>query len=279
MTHNIQLGTINSLMIKRSTENGFYLVDKEDREVLLPNAYITNDMRLNRVIDVFIYTDSEDRLVATTQKPFCMVNEFAYLEVVDVSNFGAFVSIGLLKDILVPKREQVQPFKIGDKRVVKLIEDDRTGRLVAVEKFERRFWSDTRNLKQGQEVDILVYAKSDLGYKVIINNLYQGLVFKNEVFAKLEMGDRKKAYIKNIRPDGKVDVSLRVIGEAKKDEDETIVLNILKEQKSMPYNYKSDSDAIYSAFGISKKAFKKSLTGLLEKNLITLNDSGITLVV
>jgi predicted RNA-binding protein (virulence factor B family) len=278
MNHNIELGVTNSLIIGRGTDNGFYLQDKEGEEVLLPNSYITEDMKIGDMVDVFVYTDSEDRIVATTEKPLCQKDDFAYLEVVDECSFGAFVDIGLPKDILVPTKKQIKPFRVGEKRVIKLIEDEYTNRLVAVEKFDRLFERETRDLSISQEVEIIVFAKSDLGYKVAVNNRYEGLVFKNEVFQNINIGDTLKAYIKNIRRDGKLDIILQPFGKDRTEDNSQKVLSVLKDNGGfMPYNYKSDSNDIYATFGLSKKAYKKALTTLQNSEEISIDEKGISL--
>jgi predicted RNA-binding protein (virulence factor B family) len=277
MNHSIELGVINSLIITREKDQGLYLSDKDGNEILLPRAYMTDDMKLNDIIDVFVYTDSEDRLVATTDTPLCKKGEFAFLEVVDDSPFGAFVSIGLPKDILVPKRKQVREFKIGEKRVVKLIEDENTNRLIAVERFIKLLSKDTSSLHKNDEVDIIIYAKTDLGYKVIVNNSYEGLIFHNEIFEDIKRGDKRKAYVKNVRQDGKLDIILQPMGNSAKDASNSKVLELIQKHKSMPYNYKSDAEDIKKVFGLSKKAFKKALTSLQDSGSIVISDSGISL--
>jgi predicted RNA-binding protein (virulence factor B family) len=278
MNHAIEIGEINSLIVTREKEQGLYLSDKDGNEILLPKSYVTPEMQIDRVVDVFVYTDSEDRLVATTLTPYCKKGEFAFLEVVDDCQFGAFVDIGLPKHILVPKRKQVVPFRVGDKRVVKLIEDENTNRLIAVERFINLLSKETHGLHKNQEVDIILYTKTDLGYKVIVNNMYEGLIFHNEIFQDVKRGMKTKAYIKNVREDGKLDIILQPMGKSAKEAGAKKVLEILSEKKSLPYNYKSDAKDIEKVFGLSKKAFKKSLTTLKESGDIEISDDGISLI-
>ncbi len=279
----ITLGKINRLRIDRLTNQGFYLVpdttDDEERNdsILLPNQYITKDMKLDDEIEVFVYTDSEDRPVATTETPKAMLGEFAYLEVVSFRSFGAFLDWGLQKDLLLPKNRQRKQADVGDKKVVMVDKDQLSERLIAIEKFNKYLEKDTSGLKRKQEVEIIVYAESPIGYQVVVDNKYDGLVFKNEIFETINIGDKKKATIKNIRDDGKLDISLQKIGKARLDDSADKVLEYLKKHKSMTITSKSTPEEIYDTFGLSKKAFKASLTSLKEKALITQDDEGIKL--
>ncbi len=267
----IYVGEINTLAIYRDSEPGMYLISEDREEVLLPNAYITNDMKLGSFIDVFIYTDSEDRLVATTLEPYLYANEFAYLEIVDTAAFGAFVDIGLPKDILVPKNKQRSIFHKGHKKVLKMILDEKTDRLIATEKYTLE--KDIKGLKEKDEVEILVYSKTPLGYKVIVDDLYDGMIFHTEIFEKVYFGDRKRAYVKKVRDDDKLDISLQEIGNKVKDDK---VFEILKQNGgSLGFTYKSDAEDIKNTFGVSKKSFKASLTKLLNEEKIVLEDTGI----
>lgn len=274
---NITLGKINRLRIDRVTEPGLYLKsENEEDAVLLPNQYITKDMRVDSEIDVFIYTDSEDRLVATTQTPKAYLDEFAFLEVVDTVKFGAFLDIGLQKDILLPKNKQKMPCDVGDKRVVKIVKDEETNRLIATQKFILS--KDTKRFSKNEEVKVLVFGKTDLGYKVIVNNMYEGLIFANEVFEKIEIGDIKPAFIKNIREDGKLDISLQLIGKGSDEAAKNKVLEKLFEHGYLSVNSKSGADDIKDIFGLSKKAFKKALNALKEENKISVADDGIRII-
>ncbi|MDD2698149.1 MAG: S1-like domain-containing RNA-binding protein [Arcobacteraceae bacterium] len=292
MNEKIILGEINTLLIKRDTDHGFFLVpsrtkeeiceqsETEAYEVLLPNAYITDDMQVGDEIEVFIYTDSEDRLVATTDYPKALINEFAFVKVVDAAPFGAFVDIGLPKHLLVPNNKQKNKFHIGDKRIIRVVKDDKSERLIGIEKITSFLSSDTKHFKKNQEVKVLVISKTPLGFKVIVDNNYEGMLYTNEVFCKLFTGDTKKAYIKTIREDGKLDISLQPIGKnANKDAgSEKIVALLEKNSGFLPYNYKSDAEDITKIFNMSKKIFKSSLTVLIASNQISLDESGIKLI-
>ena len=271
MNEKIEVGKTNTLRVNRVTEFGLFLIAKNDEEVLLPNAYIDKSMEVDTFVDVFIYTDSEDRLVATTLKPYVYLDEFASLEVVDTTKFGAFVDIGLSKDILVPKNKQRSSYTIGGYKVLQLQLDDRTNRLIANEKFTLE--KNIKKFEKNDEVDILLYSKTPLGFKVIVNNKTEGMIFHNEIFENVKVGDRKKAYIKNVRNDGKLDISLQKIGKKIADDK---VIELLKENGGfMNFTYKSDAQDIKDTFGLSKKAFKATLTKLLNENKITLEDEGI----
>ena len=288
----IRLGKINKLKIQRDTEYGFFLVpdsskeeilqrsQTEPYEVLLPNAYITDDMKFGDIIEVFIYRDSEDRIVATTERPIALVDEFAFVEVVSTTPFGAFVNIGLQKDLLVPRNRQKEQFKVGDKRIIRIIEDIETNRLIGVEKITSFLNNKTKYLKINDEVKIMVIAFTPMGYKVIVDNMHEGMVFKNECFMKLYVGNVKKAYIKNIRADGKLDISLQPIGKDKnKDISSQKIINLLKEHnRFLPFNSKSDATEITKRFGMSKKIFKAALNSLIKDNIIKSDERGIELI-
>ncbi len=276
MNEKIELGVVNTLKVNRLTEPGIYLEALDEEVVLLPNAYIRSDMEIGSLVDVFIYTDSEDRLVATTLKPYAMKNEFACLEVVDTAKFGAFVDIGLPKDLLVPINKQTSTYNVGARKVLRVVEDEKTQRLIATEKFTNYLSKEIKGLEQNDEVMILLYSKTPLGFKVIVNNLYDGMIFHTEIFENINVGDIKKAYIKNIRDDGKLDLSLQKIGQKKSSDNSDRVLEILKEKSGkLDFTYKSDSEDIKNVFAMSKKAFKAALTKLISEEKIILEDSCI----
>lgn len=278
LSKNLTLGTINTLRIDRDTAPGLYLMAEDEQDVLLPGQYVTDSMLQDTLIDVFLYTDSEDRLVATTLKPKAMLDEFALLEVIDVAPFGAFMNWGLTKDLLVPNMFQKTPFCVGEKRFIKVIYDERTHRLVGTEKLGDFFQRRVKDLKPAQEVKILIIAQTPLGFKCIVEEKYEGLIYHNEIFEKIELGDTKVAYIKTIRKDGNIDLNLRKAGSKQNGDSSDKVLSLLKQNNGiMPYNYKSDAELIKEVFGLSKKDFKRSLTKLQEMNKITLKDTGIYL--
>lgn len=273
MNEKIEVGKINTLKVNRVSQPGLYLISGDEEEILLPNTYVNSTMQIGNLMEVFVYTDSEDRLVATTLKPYLYLKEFAYLKVVDIAKFGAFVDIGLAKDILVPKNRQKSSFSIGGKKVLQLQLDELSNRLIASEKFELEVFSG--ELKINDEVNIIIYSKTPLGYKVIVNNSFEGMIYHNEIFENLKVGDRKIAYIKNIRDDKKVDIRLQKIGQKSY---ENKVYDILVENGGeLGFNYKSNAQDIKNIFGMSKKSFKASLTKLLKEDKIILIEDGMKL--
>ncbi|WP_066168206.1 CvfB family protein [Aliarcobacter cryaerophilus] len=274
MDEKIKQGVVNTLRVNRVSEPGIYLISGDETEVLLPNAYVKKDMVIDSLLDVFIYTDSEDRLVATTLKPYLYLNEFANLKIVDSAKFGYFVDIGLPKDLLVPKNRQKGTYNIGSYKVLQMQFDERTSRLIASEKYILE--EDPKNLKQGDEVEIILYSKTPLGFKVIVNNLFEGMIFHSEIFENLKIGDKKRAYIKNLREDKKLDISLQKIGEKV---DSNKVLEILKANGGvLNFTYKSDAEDIKNIFAMSKKAFKATLTKLIDDKKINLENDRICLI-
>ena len=274
----LELGVINTLFIDRHTPHGIFLTSLDERDVLLPQAYVTDEMHDGDLLDVFLYTDSEDRLIATTLKPTAMLNEYALFEVVDVAPFGAFVKWGLLKDLLVPNMFQKEPFKVGDKRFLKVVYDERTHRLVGTEKLGDFFEKRVKGLYPNQEVKIILIAKTPLGFKCIVEDRYEGLIYHNEIFQKVNIGDERIAFVKTVRKDGCIDLSLQAGGGKQKDAASEIVLSLLKQNGGiLPYNYKSDAELITEFFGLSKKAYKSALTTLQNDEKIEVKDTGLYL--
>lgn len=274
INHTITIGKLNRLKVNRVSEHGIYLISGYGSEVLLPNAYVEKSMLIDSLLDVFIYTDSEDRIVATTLKPYLYLNEFAYLKIVDSAKFGYFVDIGLAKDILVPKNRTKSSFHINSYKVLQLQLDAKTNRLIASEKYILQ--KEPKNLKKNDKVEIILYSKTPLGYKVIVNNLYEGMIFHSEIFENLSIGDKKIAYVKAIRDDGKLDISLQQIGQKI---DENRVLEILKANNgSLNFTYKSEASDIKDVFAMSKKAFKATLTKLINDKKIAIIEDKIKLI-
>jgi predicted RNA-binding protein (virulence factor B family) len=272
----LELGRINTLYIDRLTTPGAYLTALDGNDVLLPGQYLTPEMKERTLIDVFIYTDSEDRLVATTLTPTAKLDEMALFEVIDTAPFGAFMDWGLSKDLLVPNMFQKTPFKVGDKRFIRVIYDERTHRLVGTEKLGDFFERKVKGIKIADEVNILIIAKTPLGYKCIVEDKYEGLIYHNEIFENINLGDRKKAFVKDVRKDGNIDLNLRKAGSKKSASSADKVLELLKQNNGiMPYNYKSDAELIKDVFSLSKKDFKRSLTALQDAGKIEVKDTGI----
>jgi predicted RNA-binding protein (virulence factor B family) len=269
-------GKINQLKVARKSDYGLYLSDKENNEVLLPNAYVTPFMETGKAVDAFLFHDSEGRLTASTLYPCARLGEFALMEVTDVSPFGAFVDWGLPKELFVPLKYQKSPFKIGEKRVILVALDELSERLIGVEKFGKFLPKTPAKFAQNEKVELFILAKTPLGIKVIINNRYEGMLYQNEIFENLNTGDKKEGYIKKVRSDGKIDASLQPIGDGAELAAQEKTLEILRKNNyKMPYNTKSSPDEIYKVFGISKKSFKQVVNNLQKEGLIKITDSGI----
>jgi len=281
VNQNIEIGKINQLKVNRESEHGLYLIaQSEEKEVLLPNRYVKSDISIDDIIDVFIYTDSEDRLVASTTYPHTLVDEFGYFEVVENKHYGAFVKWGLPKDLFVPLSQQKAYFDIGDKYILRVCLDEKTNRLYGSQRLGKFLSYKPKNLKRNQKVKGLIISKTPMGYKVIVENLYEGMLFNNEIFENLSIGEKRDIYIKNIRSDGKLDLLLQPIGQKSTQSlFEKKILDILKKQKGfIEVNSKSDADKIKNLFGISKKRFKTALNSLIEQNKIKLYNNGIKII-
>ncbi len=281
MNQTLSIGEVNTLRVERDSDYGLYLRAENFEEVLLPNIYVIEDeMPIGSEIEVFLYTDSEDRIVATTKFPYAKLGEFGYFTVVDYQRFGAFVNWGLPKDLFVPLSEQKCHFHIGSKYILRVCLDKETGRLYGTHKIGKWLSKEIAYLTLNQAVDILVLSKTPLGYKVIVENMHEGMLFENEIFERLNVGDRKIAYVKKIRKDGKLDLSLQPIG--KKESLEILerrVLSHLKEKKGfIAINSKSDPQEIMRNFSMSKKNFKRIVTHLITSKKIVFFRDGIKLL-
>jgi predicted RNA-binding protein (virulence factor B family) len=273
------IGRLNRLIVVKDLDQGVYL-DGEDRgEILLPRRYVPQDCNPGSSIEVFIYRDSGDRIIATTQKPFAMVGQFAALKVVSVNSSGAFLDCGLDKDLLVPFREQKQKMEEGRSYVVFVYIDDKTDRIAASSKLDKFLGRQTGHFQQDQEVELLVCEQTEIGYKAIINNTHWGILYKNEVFGHLEQGRHIQGYIKKVRDDGKIDLSLHKPGYEKVDDLSGRIIHILREQRGfIPITDKSSPEIIYDLFGVSKKTYKKAIGALYKKRVIILEEDGIRLI-
>lgn len=272
-----EFGKVNSLKVNRFAPPGAYLQYNEE-EVLMPNKYITEGLAVDDEVEVFVYKDSEDRLVATTLKPFAQVGEFAALEVVDTSPFGAFLEWGLEKHLLVPKREMQEEMRIGKKYVVKVVLDHLTERIVGVGKLSA-FIFDDADYERGTEVQGLVVSKTDLGYKLLVESKYWGLLYSNEVFKTINQGDAINCFVRKVREDGKIDLSLRNPGEETQQSDADHIIELLKKNDGfMKVSDKSNPEIIKETFGISKKSFKKALGTLYKQKLIKIEPQSIALI-
>lgn len=275
----LKIGKFNHLKVKRATRHGAYLVDQDGNEVLLPVKFVSDTLRLEDEIDVFIFTDSEDRITATTQIPKAQRDEFAFLEVKDVTPHGAFLNWGLEKDLFVPFREQLSRMRIGQKYVVFIYLDDRTKRLVASSKIKKFLDQKVIDLEKGDKVNLLILNNTDLGMNVIINDLYSGLIFKEDLHTNLKTGDKTVGYIKNLRPDNKIDVVLHRPGYmAIEPNAQRVLLKIRQNNGYLGLTDISNPQEIKDQLNISKKAFKKAIGSLYKKHLIQITDRGIYLV-
>jgi len=276
----IEQGKISTLKILKRASFGLYLSDDSGEEVLLPNKYCTDEMKPEGSVDVFIYKDSEGRKVATTATPKLFLEEFALLQVNAVSEVGAFLDWGLEKDLMVPFREQKVKLLEGRWYIVYLDLDRKTDRLFASNRIERYLQNDIITVKEGEEAGLVIWQKTDIGYNVIINNIHKGLIFDNEIFTTLRVGDKLQGYIKKIRDDGKIDVAIQAAGYRNTaDANSDLILKKLSLNGGfLPFTDKSDPDKIYALFGISKKAFKKSIGALYKQKTISLEADGIRML-
>jgi predicted RNA-binding protein (virulence factor B family) len=267
----IDLGKINTLEVIRDTQPGLYLQAKDDSEILLPNIYVDDEnMPIGALVDVFVYTDSEDRPVATTKMPYAKLGEFGYFTVVDYKSYGAFVNWGLPKDLFVPLSQQKEYFHIGKKYILRVCLDEQTDRLYGTQKIGKWFSQDMKGLHTNKQMDLFVIAKTPLGYKVVADNLYEGMLFDNEIFEPIQIGDRKKGFIKQVRKDFKLDMTLQKLGQdSNQDQYEQMILSILdKSGGAIPVTSKSSADEIVRVFKMSKKSFKRALNSLKERHLV-----------
>ena len=272
-----ELGLISKLPINRFTDFGAYLALSSGEELLLPKGYLLGEEKEGDIIEVFIYTDSEDRPVAVTQKPLALLDEFAVLEAKEVTSFGAFMDWGLPKDLFVPKAEMGKNMVVGDKYLVKVCVDYRTDRLIGVTKYRDFIDPAPESLQPGDEVEGLIFEKTNLGYKVLIDGLYEGLLFANEVFQPLLLGEKRKLFVKKRREDGKLDLQLLAPGRVKYDEGSELILSILEQKGFLPLNDKSSPEDIQRLLGMSKKHFKQCVGQLYKARMIQIQEDGISL--
>ena len=277
----IEQGKHIELKVAKRATFGLYLADESGEEVLLPNKYCSDEMTPGDTIEVFVYKDSEGRKVATTLTPKIFINEFALLKVTAVTGVGAFLDWGLEKELMVPFREQKQKLQIDRWYIVYLDLDKKSDRLYASNRVERFLQNDQISVKEGDEVALVVLQKTDLGYSVIINHAHKGLIFDNEIFQEIRVGDRLNAYVKKIRDDQKIDISIQPIGFRKfNDSNSELIFKTLVENDGfLAVTDKSSPDEIYTQFGISKKAFKKSLGALYKQKKVDIQPDGIKLIV
>ena len=275
----VEIGKYNILKIVKDLDFGVYLDGGDGMEILLPARYVPKNVKPGDEVEVFIYHDNEGRLIATTVKPLAQVGEFQFMEVKSVNSTGAFLEWGLMKDLLVPFKEQKMPMREGKWYLVYVHVDHVTGRIVASARIDKYLDNVIPNYTFNQEVDLLVAEDTEIGYKVIINNTHWGLVYHSEVFQRLEKGDHVKGYIKEVREDEKIDVSLTPLGYQKFEGIAKTILDSLKAQGGyVAVHDKSEPELIYSLFRCSKKAFKQAIGALYKQKIINLEAEGIRLI-
>ena len=275
----INIGQFNTLTITRFTDHGAYVDGGEVGEILVPKAYVTKSMRPGDTLDLFDYLDQSERLVATTEQPLATVGDFAYLEVAWVNEHGAFLNWGVMKDLFVPFRQQKRTMEVGESYIVFVDIDEETGRLMATAKIDKYLYPAREHYyHRGEEVDLLVWQRTELGLKVIVDNRHAGLVYNDQLFApEPKTGDRLRGTVVNVRPDGRIDVSLQRLGKSRfRDFAEVLYEELQAESEGfLPFTDKSSSDDISARFGVSKKTFKRAVGTLYREKKIILEEGGI----
>ena len=275
----IKLGDYNTLKIVKSVDFGLYLDGGNAGEILLPTRYVPKNAKIGDELEVFIYLDQDEKLVATTLHPLAKVGDIACLEVAWVNEYGAFLNWGLMKDLFCPFREQKMRMQKGYHYVVYIKEDEESHRLIATAKVDKYLYSDRPPYKHGDAVDILIWQKTDLGFKAIVDNHYQGLIYEDQIFQPLHTGDRMTAYVDHIRQDNKIDITLQPTGRRQTEEFSEVLLRYLQENEGhCDLGDKSPSELIADRFKVSKKVYKKAVGDLYRRRLITMSDNGIDLV-
>ena len=274
----VQLGKYNQLAVVKFVDFGLYLDGGDDGEILLPKRYIPEGTKEGDLLNVFLYLDNEERLVATTQTPLIQVGEFGYLEVSWVNQYGAFLNWGLMKDLFVPFREQKMRMVQGKSYIVYCYQDEESFRLMASAKVDKFLSKERPPYEAGELVNILIWQKTELGFKAIVENKYAALLYDSEIFQPLRSGMRLKAFVKQVREDGKIDLILQKAGPRKVDDFAETLLKYIRDHKGFTsFNDKSDAEEIYETFGVSKKTFKKAVGELYKMRLISLQPNGISL--
>ncbi|MCX6227832.1 MAG: S1-like domain-containing RNA-binding protein [Bacteroidia bacterium] len=274
-----QIGKYNSLRVIKEVDFGVYLDGEKNGEILMPIRYVPKDCKVGDYVDVFLYLDSEDRPVATTEKPFAQVGEFAMLRVISVNKIGTFLDWGIMKDLLVPFREQKVTMVENRSYLVYIYVDEESQRIVASAKLGKFLDKTAPEYAVGEEVELIIESETDLGYKAIINNQHWGILYENEVFEQLAKGLKIKGYIKKIRTDNKIDLSLHPLGYEKVDPLTQMILDELNKAGGfIAVSDKSDAEEVYRIFGISKKSFKQAIGALYKKRIISIKPEGIRLI-
>jgi predicted RNA-binding protein (virulence factor B family) len=276
----IEIGKYNKLKILRETSVGLYLGDDFGEDVLLPSKYCPDNFTVGDEIKVFVYLDSEERKIAVTLTPKIILHEFAFLQVAAVTNIGAFMDWGMEKELFVPFTEQKQRMEKGRWYIVYLDLDKKTDRLYASNRIEKHLQNEKLTIVEREEVEVLVWQKTNLGFSVIVNNVHKGLIFNNDIFREINIGDKFNGFVKKIREDNKIDISIQPFGYKHViDANTDLVSRVLLENKGfLTVTDKSSADDIYLQFGISKKAFKKAVGALYKQRKIKILPNGIRLI-
>lgn len=275
----VNIGKYNTLRVIKLVDFGAYLDGDSLGEILMPGKYVPDGCKPDDEVTVFVYTDSEDRPVCTTEVPLAQVGEFALLRVKAVTSIGAFLDWGLIKDLFVPFKEQKAKMREGGRYLVYVYLDDESSRVVASAKIEKFLDNVPPVYEPNQEVSLMIIGETDLGFSAIVNNLHTGLLYASEVFEDLEPGQKIQAFVKKVREDEKVDLILHKPGYEKIDKISSDILDVLRQSGGfLPIGDKSDADTIYDAFGISKKSFKKAIGSLYKQRLINMDERGIRLL-
>ena len=275
----LEIGKINNLVVGRFTQHGAYLRDDEDNEVLLPNRYLKQDTKEGDSFDVFLYHDSEDRIVASTDLPYAMAGEVACMEVVDRNSIGAFLDWGLPKDLFLPLSNQGFRVEVGGWYMVGVYVDEMSGRVTATTKLNKLISNETITVGVGDEVEIVIAQHHDLGYRVVINNKNWGMIYENQIFQRVEIGDILKGFVTKISEDYRIDISLQPIGVKQIKNASDTILDILTENGGeLSLGDKSTPEEIYELTGLSKKMFKRGVGGLLKAGKIKIEPTKIRLI-
>lgn len=276
----LKSGEIQKLIVSRFTDNGAYLIDTEENEVLLPNRYVAENQQVGNEVEVFLYHDSEDRLVASTDMPFIIIGEVALLECVDISAFGAFLDWGLPKDLFIPISNQSVSMEVGRWYLVYAYRDNLTDRIVASAKLGKFIRNDEEiTVKVGEEVEIVIGHESDLGYRVIINNKHWGMIYHNQIFREVKVGEIVTAYITRITEDNRIDVSLTRTGFGQVEDAASRLMELLEASGGvLDLGDKSSPEQVYTTTQMSKKMFKRGVGNLLKEGKIEISDFSIKLV-
>ncbi|MCK5492014.1 MAG: GntR family transcriptional regulator [Candidatus Omnitrophica bacterium] len=274
----VEIGKINKLKIAEKEEFGVYLNGEQFGKIFLPGRDVPENYKIGNLLDVFIYSGSQGEISVTTQTPYAVAGEFAFMKVVSVNTIGVFLDWGIQKDLLVPYSEQKQKMEEGLFYIVFVYLDDKSRRIVASSKLDKFLVNQRFDFKEKQEVDLLIFGSTDIGYKAIVNNCQWGMLYKNEVFQNLKKGQKIKGFIKKVRDDGKIDVCLHKPGYDTVKYFTEIIMDKLKvEGGFIGVNDKSSPEAIYDMFGMSKKIYKKAIGSLYKKKTISIEDEGIRL--